>query len=59
MIYSLIIAIFIQLLRVDAPHNQSPTVKLYTKRQPQSARWTPHHLHCVTTQVSPQRDQRS
>ena len=58
MIYSLIIAIFIQLLRVDAPHNRSPTVKLYTKRQPQSARWTPHHLHCVTTQAGPRRDQR-
>lgn len=62
MIYSLIIAIFIQLTRVDAPpnvpHNRSPTVKLYTKRQPQSAHWTPHHLYCVTTQESPQRDQR-
>jgi hypothetical protein len=58
MIYGLIIAIFIQLLRVDAPHNQSPTVKSYTKRQLQSAHWTPHHLHCVTTQASPQRNQR-
>ena len=58
MIYGLIIAIFIQLLRVDAPLNQLPTVKSYTKRQPQSAHWTPHHLYCVTTQESPQRDQR-